>query len=280
MSQKQGVFHLKTYADAGKAVDYLGLTEIAVVEVDNIIALQSACHLRNLGKETIVVVPSDHLLSDILDKDVADYLTEQLQRLGVRFVFNNGIVEVLGDGEAKAIRLKTGKVLESQMVVFSQADKNLSLLNTDDLLKEETDYFIKYEDVYCAKDLKSHLDRSIWEDFFIGRYALGGQGKNIAAAFFKQPNSFIEAPLERSFDLEGLSVALLGSAKRNDHTVAYMKVDYRMDAYKKIFVQEEVVKGAALINHQADAGALVQLINDQKSIKGIGMSVVDYPRTA
>lgn len=279
-AQKQGVFHLKTYEDVQKAVAYLGLAEIAIVEVDNIPALQAACQLRQLGKDVIVVVPSNHILADILDKDVADYLTEQLQKQGLRFVFNNGIVEVLGDADAKAIRLKTGKVLESQMVIFSQAEKNLNLLNTDDLSKEETADFIKYEDVYCVKDLRGQLDRSVWEDFFIGQYALAGQGKNIAQALLKQSVAVIDVPLERSFNLGNLFVTLLGIAKKNDTMVAYVKVDYKVDAYKKIFVQDNIVKGAALVNHPTDVPVLTQLMHEQKDIQSLGLGVIDYRGTS
>jgi hypothetical protein len=194
----------------------------------------------------------------------------------LRFIFNNGIVEVLGDAEAEAIRLKTGKVLESQMVVFSQAEKNLSLLNTDDLSVEEASDFIKYEDVYCIKDLKSQLDRSLWEDFFIGQYALAGQGRNIALSLLKQPSVVIEVPFERSFDLGNSSIALLGLAKKADTLVAYMKVDYKVDAYKKIFVQEDVVKGAALVNNKLDIPILAQLMNEQRNIQSLGVGIVDY----
>jgi hypothetical protein len=151
------------------------------------------------------------------------------------------------------------------------------LLNTDDLSKEETEYAVKYGDVYCSKDLRGSLDRSLWEDFLIGQYALAGQGRNIAAAFFQQPSVPIDIPMARVLDLGNLSVTLLGSAKKNDQMVAYMKVDYKVDAYKKVFVQDSIVKGAALINNKADVAPLVELVNGQKNIQGLGMGVVDYP---
>lgn len=279
-TQKKGVFHLKTFEDAQKAVAYLGLAEIAIVEADNIVALQAACQLKQLGKDVIVVSPSPHILADILDKDVADYLTEQLQKQGLRFVFNNGIAEVLGDADAKAIRLKTGKVLESQIIIFSQADKNLSLLNTDDLSKEETNDFIRYEDVYCAKDLKTSADRSVWEDFFIGQYALALQGRNIAECFTGQPGVALDVPIERAFNLGNSSVVLLGTAKKNDVMSAYMKVDYKVDAYKKIFVENDIVKGAALINRKEDIAPLLQLMNEKKNIQSLGLGVIDYKGAA
>lgn len=275
-AQKQGVFHLKTFEDVQKAVAYLGLAEIAVVEAENIIALQAACQLRKLGKEVIVVSSSSHILADILDKDVADHLTEQLQKQGLRFIFNNGIAEVLGDADAKAIRLKTGKVFEGQIIIFSQADKNLNLFSVEDLSKQEAGDFIKYEDIYCAKDLKASADRSVWEDFFIGQYALALQGKNIVQGLSGEPAAALDVPLERVFSLGNSSVVLLGTAKKNDVMSAYMKVDYKVDAYKKIFVENDVVQGAALINRTEDVAPLLQLIREQKNIQGLGFGVIDY----
>jgi NAD(P)H-nitrite reductase large subunit len=274
-AQKQGVFHLKTSKDAEDLVAYLGLLEIAIVEVNNIVALQVAYHLRKLNKEVIAVVPSGHLLADLMDKDVADYLVEQLQKAGMRFIFNNEIVEILGDADVKAIRLKTGKVLESQFVFLSQADKSLDLLNTDDLSKEETDYCIKHEDVYCLKDLKKVLDRSLWEDFLINQYALEVQAKNIVATLLHQEPVVIAAPAERCFDLGDISVSLLGACKKEDNMTAYMKVDYKVNAYKKVFIQEGIVKGAALVNAQSDRVSLLNLIIEKVNVKDRGISIID-----
>jgi len=274
--QKQGVFHLKTFRDAEKLLSFLGLCEIVILEVNNIVALQAACHLRKLNKEVIAVIPSGHLLSDLLDKDVADHLADHLQRSGIRFIYHNAIVEVLGDNEVKAIRLKTGKVLESQLVVLSQTDQSLSLLNVDDLAKEETTDCVKYEDVYCVKDLTRALDRSLWEDFLIHQHVSSVQAQNIVAMILKQPSATITAPLMRSFDVSDLSMHLLGVCKKDDQATAYMKVDYKINAYKKIFVYEGVIKGAVLINNASDAAALSRLIAEGKNISDITGSIVDY----
>ena len=274
--QKQGVFHLKTYKDAEQLVSYLSLSEIAIVEINNIVALQAAYNLRKLNKDVIAVIPSGHLLSDLMDKDIADYLVEQLQKEGIRFIFNNAIVEVLGDAEVKAIRLKTGKVLESQLLILSQADKNLDLLNTEDLSKEETNDYVKYEDVFCAKDLAHVLDRSLWDDFLIHQYASAVQGQNIAAVVLNQQPAAIPVPVDRSFDLGEISVSLLGVCKKDEQMTAYMKADYKANAYKKIFVQDGVIKGALLLNNKTDVATLTKLIGEQKNIAEIPGSIVDY----
>ncbi len=274
-AQKQGVFHLKTAKDAQALVSYLGLVEIAIIEVNTIVALQAAYYMRKLNKDVIIVVPSGHLLADLLDKDVADCLVEQLQKTGIRFIFNNAIVEILGDADMKAIRLKTGKVLESQLVVLSQAEQNLNLLNVEDLSKEETDVCIKYEDVYCVKDLKSVLDRGVWEDSLIYQYASAGQGKNIVETMLSQPLTAILPALERSFDIGDLSVSLLGLGKKSDDMTAYIKADYKVNTYKKVFLQDGIVKGAALVNNQKDVAGLLQLITEQRNIKDMGMAIFE-----
>jgi len=254
----------------------LGMFEIAILEVANTMTLQAACLLRKLNKEVIVVVPSGHLLSDILDKDVADHLADQLQKNGIRFIYHNAIVEVLGDGEVKAIRLKTGKVLESQCVVLSQGERSLSLLNTDELSKEEIDACVKYEDVYCAKDLGRILDRSLWEESFIHQYASMTQAQNIAAMIFSQSANPMTVPLDRTFDLDDISVHLLGSCKKNEQTTAYMKADYKSNAYKKVFVNDTIIKGAVLVNYPSDASTFSRLIAEGKDIADIQGSIVDH----
>ena len=273
-SQKQGVFHLKTFSDAQKLSAYLGLCETATIEIHDIAALQAACHLHKLNKNVIALVPGGHLLSDLIDKDVADHLTEQLQRSGMRFIFNNAIVEVLGDSEVKAIRLKTGKVLESQLVLLAPAGHGSELLNTEELSKEETDHCLRYEDVYCAKDLKAVLDRFVWDDALIDQYALTAHAKNIVASFLHREPTAITAPAERSVIIGEESLCLLGSCKKEEAAVAYMKADYAKNMYAKVFVQDGIVKGAALINAPAARDGLLGLIRAKANIADQGIGIL------
>lgn len=274
--QKKGVFHLKTFEDAKAMVEYVGLTDIAIVEVNSFAALQIACNLRKVEQEVIAVVPGAHLLSDLLDKDVADYITEQCQKKGLRFIFNNAVTEVLGDAEVKAIRLKTGKVLETEIVVFSQAERQQNLFNTEELFHQENDCYTQYEDVYCAKDLLRSLDRTVWDELFVSQYALPGQAESLVAGIMKQPLPTISAPIVRSTQVDDLIISLLGRCKKGDDQVAYMKADYKMNVYKKVFVEEGVVKGATLLNAQAGEAALIKLMQDSVAISSIQGSIVDY----
>lgn len=274
--QKQGVFHLKTFEDTKKMVDCVGLTDTAIVEVHSFLGLQVACHLRKIEQEVIAVVPGNHLFADLLDKDVADYIVEQCQKKGLRFVFNNAITEVLGDAEAKAIRLKTGKVLESEIVVFGHADRQQNLFNTEELFHQENDYYTQYEDVYCAKDLVHFLDRTFWEESFISQYAAAGHAACLVAGLTKQPLLTIPAPAVRSVQVDDLLISLLGSCKKDDNRVAYMKADYKVNLYKKILTEENVVKGAVLINDQASEAAVANLVREAAAISSVSGAIVDY----
>lgn len=274
--QKKGVFHLKTYDDMKKMVDYAGLTDIAIVEVNSFATLQTACNLRKIEQEVIAVVPTGHLLADILDKDVADYIVEQCQKKGLRFIFNNAITEVLGDAEAKAIRLKTGKVLESEIVVLTQVDRQQNLFNTEELFHQENDSYTQYEDVYCLKDLLHSLDRSTWEESFVSQYAFAGQAACLVAGILKQPLPTISAPVVRSVQVDDLLISLLGSCKKDDNKVAYMKADYKANLYKKIFIEDGMAKGAALINDKASEAALAKLVQESVAVSNIPGAIVDY----
>ncbi len=274
--QKQGVFHLKTFEDTKKMVDCAGLTDTAIVEVHSFLGLQAACHLRKIEQEVIAVVPGNHLFADLLDKDVADYIVEQCQKKGLRFIFNNAITEVLGDAEAKAIRLKTGKVLESEIVVFGHADRQQNLFNTEELFHQENDYYTQYEDVYCAKDLMHFLDKTVWEESFVSRYATSEHAACFVAGLMKQPLLTIPIPAIRSVQVDDLLVSLLGSCKKGDNRVAYLKADYKANLYKKIFIEDNVIKGAVLINDQVGEAAVANLVREAVTISSIPGSIVDY----
>ncbi len=122
---KQGVYTAATLTEIKGMLKTLALVDTVVVETTTPTGLRLAHALKTHDKEVILIVPTAYLLSDWVDESMAANIQKHLESQGVRVICDNAIVELLGDSQVKALRLKSGKVLASQMVVFPEARPDL-----------------------------------------------------------------------------------------------------------------------------------------------------------
>jgi len=94
---KTGVFALRKLSDLKKMITAFPLIETVVIETNSPQGLRMADAFKKTGKEVIVL--------------------------------DNSVAEILGDAEVKAIRLKSGKVLAAEMVIFAETPPDLRVFN-------------------------------------------------------------------------------------------------------------------------------------------------------
>src|SRR3989338_10877830 len=115
---KEGIFdcaHYKSMEALGRHIPFI---DNAVVCVSNFLGLDTACALKMLGKEVSVVSPGAGILPDVFDEETTMLLKQILEGKGLKVMAGNAVEEILGDGDVKAVRLKSGKVIAGQAVIF------------------------------------------------------------------------------------------------------------------------------------------------------------------
>ena len=132
-TNKMGVFGLRRLGDMKDILSILHLVDVVVIQANTIDGLKVAEGLRVKNKDVVLVIPSPQLLSGILDGETAEAILKYLEENGVRVIRGSSVTEILGEGEVKAARLNTGKVLASQMVIFGDTVPDLRLFNDSPL---------------------------------------------------------------------------------------------------------------------------------------------------
>ena len=135
--RKTGVFHLARLDAVRKLIKYLPFTETAVVEVVSLTGIETALALKEIGKDVIIVASEEVLLSGLLGEGTARLFLKLLEKKGIRIFLGSMIEDILGDVELKAVRLKSGKVLACEMVVFDDVAPDLRFLSEGDLVMTE-----------------------------------------------------------------------------------------------------------------------------------------------
>jgi len=135
--QRKGIFdcwRLSSIKDLKKHLPFADSVTIVVTKPQG---LNMACALNLLKKEVTVVSQGPGLLSDILDEETGLLLKQILEGKGIRVFSDNAVEEILGDVEVKAVKLKSGKVLACDTVIFDEAKADIRMLSEPTLTDED-----------------------------------------------------------------------------------------------------------------------------------------------
>lgn len=135
--QRSGVFDCWRLTSIKALKKHLPFADSLTVVVTNIQGLNMACALSQLKKEVTVLSLGTGLLPDIFDEETGLLLKQILEGKGIRVFSENAVEEILGEGEVKAVKLKSGKVLASDTVIFDEAKVDIRMLSEPTLTDED-----------------------------------------------------------------------------------------------------------------------------------------------
>jgi len=135
--QRTGVFDSWRLSSIKALKKHLPLTDSVTVIVSKPQGLNMACALSHLKKEVTVVSMAAGLLPDIFDEESGLLLKQILEGKGIRVMSENTVEEILGEGEVKAVKFKSGKVLACDTVIFDEARADIRMLSEPTLTDKD-----------------------------------------------------------------------------------------------------------------------------------------------
>ncbi len=129
-----GVFSIRIWDDTKKIHDRLEGTTDAVVIGGGVLGLEAAWDLKKAIKNVTVIERSDAMISRQLDQVGSDAMKKAADEIGLKVAFNADTDAIEGsDGKVTGVKLKSGDVLDAQMVIISTGIKqNTELLKDMD----------------------------------------------------------------------------------------------------------------------------------------------------
>jgi pyruvate/2-oxoglutarate dehydrogenase complex dihydrolipoamide dehydrogenase (E3) component len=128
----EGVFTVpKNKALIDKARDYMEMVDDVVVVGTGFIGIEMAMEFAESGKNVTVIGGSNHILKGPFDPEVAIQAEEIMLNHGITFIGNDRVDAVIdhdGDSVVKGVRLKSGKIVDTQAVVLATGYKPNSVL--------------------------------------------------------------------------------------------------------------------------------------------------------
>ncbi|WP_407312988.1 NAD(P)/FAD-dependent oxidoreductase [Desulfosporosinus sp. SB140] len=269
------VFTLRTMKDALdiEAVLERGARKVVVIG-GGLVSLKSAYALRKRGLEVTVLISSNQILSQMLDKKAGDLIQKHLEAHGVNFLLQTEASKITGEEHVQGVLTARNTILEADVVIVGKGvQPNIGNLGDSGLnigrgIQVDHSLATNLPNIYAAGDIAETWDlvrqtftvNATWPNASTqGRIA----GANMCGGHEVYPGSLGL----NSVDFFGLSAMSVGITKLPEHKAQEnwnqqegLKIDGSLPIYRSLIWQGDILKGFVLVGDTSQCGVLTALV--------------------
>ncbi len=167
-----GVFLLRHIEDALQIRQALGQSRRVAIVGAGYIGMETAASARARGLEVTVIEPQGHPWARFASEKLGRFLQSYYERQGVRFLLNEEVAAIEGEGEngpVQSVRTKSGQQVEADCVIVGiGVELNLDLakaagLDVDDKEGVRVNAFLQTSDphIWAAGDIADFQDTAV-----------------------------------------------------------------------------------------------------------------------
>ncbi len=266
---RKGVFTLRTLDDAQAILQRIESHSRTAVIGGGLLGLEIARALRSRGAEVTVLEFFPYLLPRQLDPPGAAVLQGQIEKMGIRVLTGVTTEEILGDGEASGLRLKSGETLEAGTVIIAAGIRpNTALARSAGLAVERgvvvnDDMETSRPGIYAAGDGVQHAGR-----LYGIIPASFEQARTAAASILGRPRPYSGTVPSNTLKVAGLALTSIGmvnpeQAQKAEELRAGLS---EKGIYKKIVLQDGRLIGAVWLGTKDGVTALSRAVAERKDV--------------
>ena len=265
-----GIYNFKSLSAAEALVDKVksGEASSAIVVGAGFIGMEIALLLRELGVAVTQIEMLDQVMSGMLDSETAGIALAMMQKRGVEVRLNTKASAIVGDSQAKGVKLESGKVIQADLVVAATGIKpNLKLLDGSGIeykwgITVDEHMCTNIADIYAAGDAVETVDRLTGETYAHAIFPNAiEQGRIVGMNLAGIEVTYEGADRMNSLKHLGLPIMAVG-LKSGDEVLRTSRNGHM----RKIYLQENRVVDFQLIGDIKAAGILRALMNQGENI--------------
>lgn len=269
-SDKKGVFTLRTLKDAIEIKKYAEHSKRVVLIGGGVLGLEVGNSLRKTGHSIFVVEFFPRLLPRQMDKEGAEILKTQMEKMGFAFFLGAKTREITGDEKVKSIILDDGTIIDCDMVIISAgvkpntelADKLGIKCNKGIPVNDRLETEIK--DIYAAGDTAEHkgICYGIWP-------AAEEQGK-IAGINMAGGSAIYTGTLPSNIlKIAGINLISAGNIDPDKNFEAIVQKNSESFIYKKLVIKDNCIAGCILYGNIDIWKKIKKAMDEKKDISSI-----------
>jgi len=271
-TDKEGVFTLRTLEDALAIKAYAQRASAAVVIGGGLLGLETARALRTAGLDVTVVEFFPYLLPRQLDTEGADVLQSLLEAQGLQVITSGATEAILGEGRADGIRLKDGRVVAGELILFSTGIRSETALAQAAGLEVNRGVIVDEHLQTSAEDIFAAGDAAEFEGRVYGIIPAAIEQARIAAANMVASGSttYTGTIPATTLKVAGAELTSMGeSVAEGDEYTPLRRADMEAGRYRKFVLREGRIVGAILLNDKERLQPTTQLIEQGVDVSAL-----------
>ena len=271
-ANSEDIFVLRNLSDAKKLKEMKPKVQKGVFLGAGLVSLQTFQALYKIGCQYTLVVKSNRIFSQTLDREGSEIVERHLKKMGVQIIKGRDVVRLKEANGSKVAILDNGEEIETDFIFAGKGVKpNIDFLHGSGIKTQNGILVDEYmetnvEGIYAAGDVAQAPDFFSNEKVSYGLWPSAVEqgeiaGKNMAGFKEIYPGN-IKMNVTRIF---AMPIASIGDFSSKKVVETLIKKDEKRDIYRKICLDEKgIIIGAILINQVDDLGVLHGLIHERK----------------
>lgn len=266
--EKANVFTLRDIKDADNIKSSIKNAKNAVVIGGGLLGLESASELKKCGLNVTVVEFMPTLLARQLDESGADIFKKFVDASGIDILLGESAEEILGDTKVEGIKLKSGKTLDADIVLFSvgiipnKEIANETNINTNRGILVNNKMETNVDGIYACGDI-AEINGRVYGNW----PASIEMGKVAGANVLGLDTVFEDFVSSTIFDGMGIKMFSCGDVSSSYETLEIKDKDG--DFIKKLFFKDNVIVGGYIIGNTSSAQSIVKAIKDKATLNNL-----------
>ncbi len=264
-----GVYTLRTLQDALSLLERTATAKRVVVLGGGLLGLDISAALNARNIVVTIVEMLSRLLPRQLDVEGAGVLQGILEDKGLRILTGDSCVQIEANGPARRLHLKSGQVLDADLVLVSAGVRpnielaqqaglacNRGVLVNERLLTSDSS-------IYAIGDV-AEFNQRVW-----GIIPAALAQARVAAAQIAGDESLLYQDIIPSTTLQvtGIDLTSIGEVNpQGDGFVEVRRAEPTAGIYKKLVIRDGRVVGAVVLGDKASVRAINQLISRQTDV--------------
>jgi len=274
--KKRGVFGFRTIKDTKGIAGLLPLTKAACVLGGGLIGLKGAYGLKKRNVEVKVIIKSRQVLSQMLDFEAASFVQKRFEENGIGIILGQDVSEIIGNGDIKAVKLDSGKVLESSLIIVGRGvSPNIDLIKETEIKFNEgilanNAMQTNIPNIYTAGDCAESFDLALGQFSVNALWPVAVEQGRIAGANMSGDNLNYAGSLGmNSIEFFGLPVISLGIYKVKEDESNFEELKFcniKENLYKKVILKDNFIVGAIFVGNIKNSGVFLRLIRERINV--------------
>lgn len=281
-AEKDGFLGLRTIKDAGLLLSRLKNVKTAAILGGGLIGLKAAYGISAHKKDVRVIVKSNQVLSQVLDKKAGAIFQDWIAKKGISIMTGLEALEVLGKSAVEGVRLDNGKTLDCQMVIVgkgvlpnTEIVKDTGIKIGEGIMVDEH-LATSVDSIYAAGDVAQARDRITGETGIHALWPIAVEEGRIAGLNMAGEKAVYDGSMGmNAVEFFGLPLVSMGLARPKEGLEELTCEDKARNIYKKVVLKGNVIVGMIFVGDIRSAGVIGGLIKNRIDISSVKDALLD-----